>query len=203
MMDYPGTVYNITSDTPLDPAVTGMVWDAMNEEEVYIAIVLDKDGYDEIFMNPFPLSLEFVNFTNSGTMNQNPQFFVGEIEGMIYNWSNYLIWESFRNNHWQIWFSKVFMGFSDTPESGIEDYSSKAYPNPFTTSTTIEFALNGKSKIQISIFNTVGEMVYQYEETYDPGTHNVSWSPGHIPAGIYFGVLKFDDNVEVIKLLKQ
>jgi hypothetical protein len=45
--------------------------------------------------------------------------------------------------------------------------------------------------------------VYQYEETYDPGNHKVSWSPGHIPAGIYFGVLKFDDNVEVIKLLKQ
>ncbi len=78
-----------------------------------------------------------------------------------------------------------------------------AYPNPFTTSTAIEFALNGNSKIQISIFNAIGEEVYQFEETYDQGTHNISWSPSHLPGGLYFAVLRTEEGVSVVKMVKQ
>jgi hypothetical protein len=77
------------------------------------------------------------------------------------------------------------------------------YPNPFTTSTTISFTLDGNSRIQISIFNTIGEMVYQHKETYDQGTHKVTWSPGPLPAGLYYGILTTNDGTSVIKMIKQ
>jgi len=79
-----------------------------------------------------------------------------------------------------------------------------AYPNPFTTSTTIEFELNGKSKIQISIYNTMGEVVYQTEERLMlPGSHILTWSPGHLPTGLYYGVLKSEDGVSAVNMVKQ
>jgi len=79
-----------------------------------------------------------------------------------------------------------------------------AYPNPFTTATTIEFELNGKSIIQISIYNTMGEVVYQTEERLMlPGSHKITWSPDNILAGMYYGVLRSDEGVSVVKMVKQ
>jgi len=85
----------------------------------------------------------------------------------------------------------------------LKEISCYTYPNPFTTSTTIEFSLNGKSRIQISMFNTIGEKVYQAEENYDQGTHKITWSPGPLPAGVYYGVLKSEEGVSVLKIIKK
>jgi hypothetical protein len=79
----------------------------------------------------------------------------------------------------------------------------KNYPNPFTTTTTIEFELQKMYTVHFKVYNVMGEVVYQKENHFDPGPHHISWSPGSLPAGLYFGVLKFNDNVEVVKLLKQ
>ena len=145
-----------------------------------------------------------MNFTTSGTMNQNPQFFFGESEGFYYHWFNYLVWESYRNNMWQIWYSKMFMGFSDINEATSDFVKSIAYPNPFTTSITIEYELDGKSKIQITIFNAIGEVVYQTEELSKvQGNHKVTWSPNHLPSGMYYAVLRSEEGVSVVKMLKQ
>lgn len=77
------------------------------------------------------------------------------------------------------------------------------YPNPFSTSTTIEFELDGKSNIQITVYNSIGETVYQLEDHFEQGSHKVSWAPGHLPEGLYFAVLKSEDGVTVSKMLKQ
>lgn len=77
------------------------------------------------------------------------------------------------------------------------------YPNPFTTSTSIEFILDGKSKIQISIYNTFGQPVYHFEDHFEQGNHKVTWSPGHIPRGMYYAVLNSEEGVRVVKMVKQ
>lgn len=78
-----------------------------------------------------------------------------------------------------------------------------AYPNPFTTATTIEFSLDEKSKIQISIYNTMGELVFHTEDQFDLGTHMMSWSPHHLPTGLYYAVLRSEEGVSVVKMVKQ
>ena len=87
-------------------------------------------------------------------------------------------------------------------EQQLSTYLS-VYPNPFTTSTAIGFALNRKSKIQISIFNTIGEEVFYKENHLDQGTHQFSWSPHHLPAGLYYAVLRSEEGVSVVKMIKQ
>ena len=91
---------------------------------------------------------------------------------------------------------------------GIQEVGSDieffTFPNPFTTSTSIEFALDGKSKIQITIYNSIGEMVYMAEDRIMPqGTHQFSWSPYHMPAGLYYAVLRSEEGVSVVKMVKQ
>ncbi|RLD78298.1 MAG: hypothetical protein DRJ15_11825 [Bacteroidetes bacterium] len=80
----------------------------------------------------------------------------------------------------------------------------KIYPNPFTTSTTIEYELFTRSDIQYTIYNSIGEVVYQVEDRNMPtGSHKIFWSPNHLPIGMYYGVLRSKEGVSVVKMLKQ
>jgi hypothetical protein len=105
-------------------------------------------------------------------------------------------------NHW--WnFEDCNQIITGIDEMAI-DQGLKAYPNPFTTSTSIEFALDGKSKIQITIYNSIGEMVYMAEDRIMPqGTHQFSWSPYHLPVGLYYAVLRSEEGVSVVKMIKR
>ena len=78
------------------------------------------------------------------------------------------------------------------------------YPNPFTTSTTIEYELKEISNIQFTIYNVIGEVVYNAEDHIMPqGIHTVTWSPSHLPEGMYYAVLRSKKGVEVVKMVKQ
>ncbi|MEE4257001.1 MAG: T9SS type A sorting domain-containing protein [Bacteroidales bacterium] len=79
-----------------------------------------------------------------------------------------------------------------------------AYPNPFSTSTTIEYELYTISSIQYTVYNMTGEAVFGTEEKHLlPGHHSITWSPGHLPAGLYYGVMRSKEGVSVVKMVKQ
>jgi hypothetical protein len=91
---------------------------------------------------------------------------------------------------------------------GIPDEQSypqlSAYPNPFTTSTTLEYELYTICNIQYTVYNMMGEVVYQTEPNeLTPGRHTITWSPGHLPAGLYYGVLRSEEGVSVVKMVKE
>ena len=89
------------------------------------------------------------------------------------------------------------------PESSTELQLS-TYPNPFTTSTTIEYELKEISNIQFTIYNVIGEVIYQAEDrVMRQGSHKVTWSPGHLPEGLYYAVLRSEEGVSVVKMVKQ
>ena len=99
-------------------------------------------------------------------------------------------------------------GIPDSITVSIQSHSNfpknlQAYPNPFNTTTTIEYSLDANSKIQITIYNIVGEVVYNIERVETPGIHKVIWSPRHLPGGMYYAVLRSEEVVEVLKILKQ
>ena len=79
----------------------------------------------------------------------------------------------------------------------------KAYPNPFTTSTTIEYDLTEPSHVQLTIYNAMGEVIHVAENRMMPqGSHKVTWSPRHLPEGLYYAVLKSEEGVSIVKLIK-
>ncbi|MCK4568893.1 MAG: T9SS type A sorting domain-containing protein [Bacteroidales bacterium] len=78
------------------------------------------------------------------------------------------------------------------------------YPNPFTTTTTIEYELTEPSRVQLSIYNAIGETIYVTEESLLPqGKHTFTWSPERLPQGMYYGVLRSEEGVSVVKMVKQ
>ena len=78
------------------------------------------------------------------------------------------------------------------------------YPNPFTTSTTIEYELRKISNIQFTVYNMIGEVVYETEnQLMSQGSHTVTWSPSHLPRGLYYAVLRSEEGVSVVKIVKQ
>ena len=86
----------------------------------------------------------------------------------------------------------------------LSDNELLLYPNPFTNSTTIEYELNEISNIQFTVYNMIGEVVYSTEEgKVIPGIHTVTWSPGHLPGGMYYAVLRSGEGVKVVKMVKQ
>lgn len=91
----------------------------------------------------------------------------------------------------------------DISEQNKQNPDLKVYPNPFSTCTNIEFELPEHSKFQISIFNTIGELVYSKEENIEQVQNKITWAPGYMPAGLYYAVLRSKEGVSVVKLVKQ
>lgn len=90
------------------------------------------------------------------------------------------------------------------PEYDNDEHALRIYPNPFTTSITIEYELYTISTIQIAIYNMMGEVVYSKEESFmPPGIHKIIWSPGHLPAGLYYAMMRSIEGVSVVKMIKE
>jgi hypothetical protein len=89
---------------------------------------------------------------------------------------------------------------SEQPLSTI----ASSYPNPFTIATTIEYELKKVSSVQFTVYNVIGEVIFESKESVlQPGPHQISWSPGPLPEGMYFVVLRSGDGVSVVKIVKQ
>jgi hypothetical protein len=73
------------------------------------------------------------------------------------------------------------------------------YPNPFNPSTTISFALQGEGRVQLDIYNILGQKVKTLlDDELDSGIHNVRWDGtndrgGVAASGIYFYRMKTRD----------
>ncbi len=65
------------------------------------------------------------------------------------------------------------------------------YPNPFNPTTTIEFALPMDSKVDIEIYNILGQKVASlFSGNQTAGFHQVTWNASKMSSGVYFSVMK-------------
>jgi len=59
-------------------------------------------------------------------------------------------------------------------------------PNPFSTSTTIEYSLSHPQTVTITFYNQFGKMVDVIEERQQKGLQKVVWTPENLADGIYY-----------------
>ena len=76
------------------------------------------------------------------------------------------------------------------------------YPNPFTTSTTIEYDLKQPEKVILTIYNQMGERVYQIDENQTQGKQQLIWNVENFPDGIYYYRFQAGDQVASGKMIK-
>ena len=61
----------------------------------------------------------------------------------------------------------------------------KIFPNPVDQTAHFEFTLNDAAKITVTVFNNIGQMIYQSQEWYDAGKQSFSINMNSFPEGIY------------------
>jgi rhodanese-related sulfurtransferase len=62
----------------------------------------------------------------------------------------------------------------------------KIYPNPFTTSTTIEYELIHPETVTYTFYNQFGKQVDIIEQKQSSGLQQVIWTPENLADGIYY-----------------
>ena len=60
------------------------------------------------------------------------------------------------------------------------------YPNPFSSTTTIEFELERPGIVEIALLNQFGQVVDQMVHHGQSGSNKITWDARSLPAGIYF-----------------
>ncbi|MBD3331528.1 T9SS type A sorting domain-containing protein, partial [candidate division GN15 bacterium] len=75
-------------------------------------------------------------------------------------------------------------------------------PNPFNPTTSIEFSLEHRSFVNLSVFNILGQPVETLvDKTLDRGVHRVEFDAGSLPSGAYFYRLSHPEGTETRKMM--
>ncbi|MCX6132643.1 MAG: T9SS type A sorting domain-containing protein, partial [Ignavibacteriales bacterium] len=138
--------------------------------------------------------LSFTNTKNLviGTERNNSRFFKGDLDEIrIYN-------KALESTQ------LTSVGSSNLPQSFFLDQN---YPNPFNPSTTIEYHLTSRAKVEIGIYNSLGMLVRALvSEITSAGNHRVMWdgrdnSAQQVSSGTYFYQLKAGGSFQAKKML--
>jgi len=79
---------------------------------------------------------------------------------------------------------------------------SQNYPNPFNPSTTIRFSVLESSFINLSIFNSLGEIVKELvKEVKAPGVYTIAFNAKDLPSGTYIYRIQTTDFVQTKKMI--
>lgn len=80
------------------------------------------------------------------------------------------------------------------------------YPNPFNPMTTITYQLSKQSKVEITIFNLLGQKIKTLINNVMPaGEHSVNWDATNqrgvkLPSGLYFYQMRIQGNIITRKM---
>ncbi len=92
---------------------------------------------------------------------------------------------------------------------GSEDINSEKntaemsiHPNPFSNSTTIAFELTQAGKVEIKIYNQLGEQIEVIQKNTQPGKQKFTWDASGLPSGIYFIRLQAGNELITRKMIK-
>lgn len=76
------------------------------------------------------------------------------------------------------------------------------YPNPFNPSTVIKFSLPVESRVELSVFNALGEKVrVLVSEVRKSGNHEVDFNASGLSSGVYFYKLEAGEFISTKKLM--
>ena len=94
------------------------------------------------------------------------------------------------------------------PRANEDDLSLQAYPNPFSTFTTVEYVVQTKGEVSVEIFDLEGKMVRNiWKGTQGKGTYRAIWQGNNgqgqpVAEGYYIARVKVGEQVQNIRLLK-
>ena len=96
----------------------------------------------------------------------------------------------------------------DRRDSGIpQSFQLQNYPNPFNPTTTIQYTVTRASRVQIEIYNQMGQFVRLLkDELTSPGNYTIPWNGKNdrgktVASGIYIYQMVTDKKIDSNKML--
>jgi hypothetical protein len=76
------------------------------------------------------------------------------------------------------------------------------YPNPFNPETTIRYQVKNSGKVNLAVFNSLGQKVTELDNNYrTAGSYQLTWNAVNLASGIYYILLETPGNRAVQKAL--
>jgi len=94
---------------------------------------------------------------------------------------------------------------SEIPKAKVQNTNLQLtnFPNPFNISTTIEFTIQEKSFVSLSVYDLSGKLRETITlKKITSGKHEFKWNAQRFPSGIYFCVLRTEKEKQITKLIK-
>lgn len=98
------------------------------------------------------------------------------------------------------------IGIKEFSKNNSSSVALSAFPNPYQTHATIQVELKEDAKIELGVFNILGEKVAELENTKVlKGNHFYQFSAKSrgLSSGIYFVKLKANDQTRTLKIIEQ
>ncbi len=78
----------------------------------------------------------------------------------------------------------------------------KNYPNPFNSSTIIEYNLTAETEIKLTVFNTLGEKIKTLVNARQPaGRYRITFDGSNLPSGVYLYEIQTGQTIEYRKMI--
>jgi len=79
---------------------------------------------------------------------------------------------------------------------------SKAYPNPFNPSTTLDMYVPVEGMVSLSVYNVMGQLVdVIHSGSMTEGSHSITWNASNMTSGMYFVRAESVGGVSVQKVM--
>jgi len=178
----------------------------------FLTFVKSEGQNDEIFVNEdweiSPLLSSYYNLSESPFEETNPAFFNGGCP--LDNCILINIWESKRNDHWQLYYSindlPCFGGISDQDQS--HKINLEISPNPVRNECDINYTINEDGPVSLELCTLDGKQIQLFDwEFLKKGTYTYHLDFDHILlvknySGLFLIRLQAGKNSVVQKMIK-
>jgi hypothetical protein len=156
--------------------------------------------WTDYFMPTNPSDTEHLFFESPGTAVDNTVGFrddVSEYNAISLGFCLFMM--DYANR--EVFIGNVLDYFGNNPGTGVEPEKELAqpityelnqnFPNPFNPVTNIRFAIPENAKVELSIYNLLGQEVARLvDRNMNAGYHSVTWNASTMSSGIYFYKIK-------------
>lgn len=97
------------------------------------------------------------------------------------------------DGYYQFYFDPNTLGVSDLFQKYDNNHLFAAYPNPASHTTQIKYYTINNAKVQLHLFNTVGQQVLNTELMHTTGLQEISLNTSSLQPGVYFYSLFVND----------
>ncbi len=100
------------------------------------------------------------------------------------------------------WIIYNFTDINDLAVSPMQFRLEQNYPNPFNPSTTIQYSLKEGGKVDLAVYNLLGQKVISLVNEYqNPGNHIIKFDASRLASGIYIYQIRANNFSASKKLL--